>query len=172
MVVLSLMLVGMKKDDAICDRPSFHNTRAKQKQKYRTQHIINDIGNENSQPLLNGNREKREISNHYSAFFFCSIILSSGKTGRAHSLRQGKMFFIRFKFNLSFLSSYLFDFWDIIFIQVLSSHWAWSGISLGCGKQETVSNANLCTNPYGTKLSSWLIPSHSVFLCNRTKGQI
>lgn len=172
MVVLSLMLVGMKKSDAICNRPSFHNARAKQKQKYKTQHIINDIGNENSQPLFKGNREKRQISNHYSAFFFCSIILSSGKTGRVHIVRQGKMFFIPFKFNLSFLSPYLFDFWDIIFIQVLTSHWAWSGISLGCRKQETVSNANLCTNPYETKLSSWLISSHSVLLCNRTKGQI
>lgn len=109
-MTLSLMLVGMKKNDAICNRPSFHNTRAKQKQKYKTRYIINDIGNENSQPLFKGNREKREISNHYSAVFFCSIILSSGKTGRVHILRQGKMFFIPFKFNLSSFSSYLFDF--------------------------------------------------------------
>lgn len=153
MVTLSLMLVGLKKSDAICNRPSFHNTRAKQKQKYKTQHIINDIGNENSQPPFKG-IEKREISNHCRAVFFCSIILSSGKTGRVHILRQGKMFFIPFKFNLSSFSSYLFDFGNIMFIQVLSSHWAWSGISLGCRKLETVSNANLCNNPYETKWSS------------------
>lgn len=110
MVTLSLMLVGVKKSDAVYNSPSFHNTRAKQKQKYKTQHIINDIGNENSQPLFKGNREKKEIRSHYSAVFFCSIILSSGKTGKVHILRQGKMFFIPFKFNLSSFSSYLFDF--------------------------------------------------------------
>lgn len=85
------------------------HTHNKRKQRYKTLHVINDIGNENSQPLFKGNREKTEISNHYSAVFFCSIIFSAGKTGRVHIFRQGKMFFILFKFNLSFFSSYLFD---------------------------------------------------------------
>lgn len=121
-MTLSLVLIRTKKSDEICNRSFFHSTRAKQKQKYKTQYIINDIGNENPQPLFEGKRQKREISHHYSTVFFCSIILSSGKTGRVHILRQGKMFFIPFKFNLSSFSSYLFDFWDIMFIQVLSSH--------------------------------------------------
>lgn len=147
MVTLTLKLAGMRKSDAICNGPSFHNTRTKQKQKYKTQHVINDIGNENSQPLFKGNREKTEISNHYSAVFFCSIIFSVGKSRRVHILRQGKMFFILFKFNLSSLSSYLFDLWDAMFIQELSSHGAWLELAWDVGSWKFWAKQTFATTP-------------------------